>query len=305
MPGADEIVRVLRARGELWEPVPGLVALRGDVLALRAALERLVADAATSASASSCVEWAPAPGLALETLARASYFASFPQWLTLASHLSDDAASLQRVAESPDPVTAARQACAPAGAALPPAACYHVYAALAAQSIDEPAFVTLQCTCWRHEGGRLRPLARGWAFTMREAVCLGDAETTDGFRRRGEQHGLALATALQLGAHLADATDPFFAPTARGKGLLQRLKGLKRELLLPVGSESVAAASFNHHEQFFGECFDIRLATGAPAHSACVAYGVDRWLLAYLAEHGTDARRWPALPTTLDREVYA
>ncbi len=311
---ADQIVETLRRRGELWESAPGLVALRGDVLALRTALERLVADAAAGASASPCDEWATPPALALETLARASYFASFPQWLTLAAHLSDDADALRRVAESPDPVAAARNACAPAGAALPPAVCYHVYAALADRVLHEPAFVTVQNTCWRHEGDRLRPLARGWAFTMREAVCVGDADTVAAFRRRGEQQGLALATTLGLGAHLEEATDPFFAPTAGGRQLLQRLKGLKRELLLPVGEETVAAASFNHHEQFFGECFDIRFAMGSsaqsaaggmPAQSACVAYGVERWLLAFLAEHGIHARGWPALPTALDREVYA
>ena len=303
MPNADCIVRALRDRGELWEPARGLVTLRGDALELRNALARLVAGAARAASDEPCEEWATAPALALETLARASYFASFPQWLTLAAHLREDADSLRHVAESGDPVAAARDACAPAGAALPPAVCYHVYAALAGRVLASPMLVTAQDVCWRHEGDRLRPLARGWAFTMREAVCVADAETVVAFRARGEQQGLALAASLGLGAHVEEATDPFFAPTGRGRELLQRLKGLKRELLLPVGDERVAAASFNHHETFFGESFDIRLGSGDVAQSACVAYGIDRWLLAYLAEHGVRARHWPALPAELTREV--
>jgi len=298
---AERIVAALRARGELWEAAPGLVGLRGDALALRAALERLVATAAGDG----CEEWAPPSALALATLERASYFASFPQWLTLAAHLREDAAALEAVARSADPVEAARHACAPADAALPPAVCYHVYAALAGRTLAEPALVTAQGTCWRHEGARLRPLARGWAFAMREGVCVGDVEAAARFAARGIERAVALADALGLDAGLAEATDPFFAPTSRGRQLLQRLKGLKQELLLPVGDETVAAASFNLHERFFGEAFDIRASDGSAAASACVAYGVDRWLLAFLAAHGPDARGWPSISTATRLEVLA
>jgi seryl-tRNA synthetase len=196
---------------------------------------------------------------------------------------------------SADPVTAARNACAPAEAALPPAVCYHVYAALAGRTLTEPAMVSAQCTCWRHEGARLRPLARGWAFTMREGVCVGDTATTVSFRARGADRALALAESLGLPARLEEATDPFFAPTSRGRKLLQQVKGLKQELMLTVGNEAIAAASFNLHDSFFGEAFDIRVADGAPADSACVAYGLERWTLAFLATHGPDARSWPSL----------
>ena len=293
MRSAEQVVASLRARGELWESAPGLVGLRGDALALRSALERLIAAAA---GADAREEWAPPAALALATLDRARYFASFPQWLTLAAHLREDAASLERVARSDDPAAAARSACAPADAALPPAVCYHVYAALAGRRLADAVTVSAQGTCWRHEGDQLRLLARGWAFTMREGVCVGDADAAEAFRARGARRALDLAEALGLAARLEEATDPFFAPTARGRRLLQQLKGLKQELLLRVGDEHVAAASFNQHEQFFGDAFDIRLADGGAAASACVAYGVERWVLAFLAAHGPDARAWPALP---------
>jgi len=92
------------------------------------------------------------------------------------------------------------------------------------------------------------------------------------------------------------ASDPFFAPTARGKAVLQRVKSLKHELLVDAGDgPSLAIASFNNHEQFFGEAFDITLATGAPASSACVAFGVERWVLAILMAHGTEQGQWPAM----------
>ena len=299
---ADRVIAELRARGELWEAAPGLVGLRGDALQLYEQLARLAADAATE---DGCDAWRPPPALALGTLARARYFESFPQWLTLAAHLREDSASLERVARADDPATAACDACAPADAALPPAVCYHVYAALAGRVLSAPATITVEGTCWRHEGDRLQPLARGWAFTMREGVCLGDEDTVIAFRARGIARATELASALSLDARLEEATDPFFRPTARGRELLQRLKGLKQELRLRVGADSVAAASFNLHEAFFGEAFDIRLTDGAPAASACVAFGIERWLLAFLAAHGTSARDWPTLPTPTIHEVIA
>jgi len=296
---ADRIVAELRSRGELWEPAAGLVALRGDAFALFSRIEQLAASTAAGIGADcdgACDAWSSPAALPLATLARASYFDAFPQWLTLASHLRDDAETLERVARSADPATEACDACAPAGAALPPAVCYHVYAALAGQVLTARRYVSAEGTCWRHEGDQLRPLARGWAFPMREAVCVGDEDAVAAFRARGIERAQVLAATLAIDARLEEATDPFFRPTARGRELLQRLKGLKQELRLPVGADSVAAASFNLHERFFGEAFDIRLADGSPAASACVAYGVDRWLLAFLAAHGTSARDWPFIP---------
>ncbi len=151
----------------------------------------------------------------------------------------------------------------PAGAALPPAVCYHLFAALAGRILESPARFTAQGTCWRHEGARHVPLERGWAFTMREMVCLGTEADTTAFRARGIERARDLARMLGLDATLAEAGDPFFAPTARGKATLQRIKALKHELLLPIGGERrIAAASFNLHERFFGDAFAIRLPDG-------------------------------------------
>lgn len=289
---AAAVVRELTRRGELWEAVPGVVGMRGDVLALFRSVERVLAGMARADGAE---EWLAPPAIGLETLARADYFASFPHWLTAAAHLSDGPAELERVATSARPADAARTALAPAAAALPPAVCYHAYAALAGTTVSE-RLSTAQGTCWRHEGDRARPLERGWAFTMREAVCVGGAEATARFVERGTRRAAALAAALGIEATVEPATDPFFAPTAAGRPQLQRVKGLKHELLLPLGDgRRVAASSFNRHERFFGEAFDIRLADGSAAHSACCAHGVERWTLALLVAHGPDSRDWPSL----------
>jgi seryl-tRNA synthetase len=131
---------------------------------------------------------------------------------------------------------------------------------------------------------------------MREIVCVGSPDEVETFRQRGLGRALTLAQKLGIAARVATATDPFFAPTGRGRLVLQRIKGLKHELLLPLGDgRTVAAASFNNHERFFGDAFDITLHDGTRAASACVAFGVERWVLAYLVAHGVDARNWPIL----------
>ncbi|HEV8304351.1 MAG TPA: hypothetical protein VGQ25_05285 [Gemmatimonadales bacterium] len=284
----DDVVGTLRERGELWEAAPGLVGLRGDVLRLHQAVTQAIARLA---AAETDDEWLVPAGLGFDTLVRAGYFQSFPQWLTAASHLSADPGVLERVATDADPAAAARRALAPADAALAPAVCYHAYARLAGRTLERPEVLTAQATCWRHEGERLAPLGRGWAFTMREIVCVGSLDAVEAFRQRGKRRAAALAEALALAGTLVPASDPFFAPTARGKALLQQLKVLKEELMLG----GLAAASFNNHETFFGDAFGIRLEGGAPAASACVAFGLERWTLAFLMAHGPDAARWPVV----------
>lgn len=288
------VIDELRGRGELWEPAPGLVTLRGDALRLRRLIER---ELAAVAALETDAEWLVPPAVTFATLARADYFSCFPQWLTATAHLDVDDVALQRVAADPDPATAATRALRPGTTALQPAVCYHVYQALAGTVLDGPQCCTVSGTCWRHERGRFAPLERGWAFTMREIVCAGATTDVASLRARGMAAATALAEQLGLSSRIEAATDPFFAPSTRGRSLLQRVKGLKHELLLPLGDgREVAAASFNDHAHFFGDAFDIRLDDGRPAATGCVAFGVERWLLATLVAHGTDPRDWPLRP---------
>src|SRR5262249_51527322 len=151
-----------------------------------------------------------------------------------------------------------------ADAALQPAACYHVYDALGGDTLAAPRIISVESTCWRHESKPFAPLARGWAFTMREQVCVGDDATARVFREDGCRRAQRLAASLAIPAQVAEASDPFFAPSGRGRAALQRIKSLKHELLLSTGpAESVAAASFNLHEHFFGSAFAIALGDGS------------------------------------------
>jgi seryl-tRNA synthetase len=295
----DRLYLTLRDRGDIWEPMPGLVGLRGPVARLYRSLGERIAGLCGVETSD---EWRVPAAIPLTALERADYFASFPQWLTLAGHLSDDQEQLHRVASSTFPAVAAMDATVPTGAALTPALCYHVYAALAGEQVAAPRIMTAQTTCWRHEHPNHTALERDWAFTMREVVCIGEEADVRAFVGRVTQRVAALARGFALEPTIAEATDPFFAPTARGKELLQRVQSLKHELMVPVsGKRSIAASSFNLHQTFFGEAFDIRDRRGSPVHTGCVAFGIERWTLAFLVRHGPDPEAWPSLSENAQR----
>ena len=283
----EEVISILRERDELWETAPGLVGLRGRA---RSIIERIAGSLADIAHEETGGEWSVPSGISFETLERAQYFASFPQWLTAASHLSSNDDVLERIATSDSPASAAKGAMERPDAALSPAVCYHTYEALAGQCVTSPTLMTAEGVCWRHEGDRLSPLERGWAFRMREIVCIGSDYYVEAFRQRWMTRAMDFAFSLGLEPEISIASDPFFAPTARGKAALQQIKALKHELLVrfPDG-RSMAIASFNNHERFFGKAFDISLVGRTTAASACVAFGIERWLLALLAARGVDA----------------
>lgn len=195
----------------------------------------------------------------LSVLDRAGYLASFPGRAVPA--LAEDGS---------------------AGAlAVPPAACLHCYAELADRTLDTtPLVFAVRSQCARGDEtldaahGRLRE------FTMREIVVVGAATEVDRARRALMRRTQTYVTRLDLSATIEVATDPFHVPADRGKLVVQRLRALKYELRMPVAGEAIAVGSFNYHEDHFGRAFGIKLRDGSPAHTACVAFGLERWELA-------------------------
>jgi acyl carrier protein len=181
-------------------------------------------------------------------------------------------------------------------ATLSPAVCYHAYPAWTGKTLSpEPTLITARGRCYRHEGGEYATLERLWEFTMREIIVLGTREQVETTRQSLVRQATRLVETLDLDAAIETATDPFFAAGDEGRRLMQQAGALKYELRLtldPAG-RTVAAASFNHHYDFFGSRFAIRAGDETAAHSGCVAFGLERWVLAILAQHGVDDRSWP------------
>jgi hypothetical protein len=123
---------------------------------------------------------------------------------------------------------------------------------------------------------------------MREVVCIGTAADVELFMDQAGKVAERLTRRLRLEVEWQAATDPFFDPTGDPRFLMQKLAPIKREL---VFEGHLAIASVNFHRDFFGEKFGIRV-DGEPAFSGCLAFGIERWIYALLAQHGPRAEDW-------------
>lgn len=95
---------------------------------------------------------------------------------------------------------------------------------------------------------------------------------------------LALAARLGLDMTMEVAVDPFF-DKGGSRAKMAQLFPVKEEFI--VGG--LAVGSVNYHRNFFGQRCDISLPTGEPAHTSCLAFGLERWVHALTARFG-DAR---------------
>src|SRR5260370_1207693 len=86
-------------------------------------------------------------------------------------------------------------------------------------------------------------------------------------------------------------------PAATGPRRCRRpiSSSLRLPLIRFIRSQRRAAAcvSFNYHRDHFRTTWDIRDANGEPAHTGCVAFGMDRLAVAMFHTHGTDLAKWP------------
>ena len=231
-------------------------------------------------------------------LDKVGYFASFPHLATFPVSLQRDHTVIDTFINAPMAPNGEIQADglqAPS-AVLTPAACYHVYPRLADQVLSTPYRMTLKCRCFRREDTTL-PLMRMTNFRMREFVCIGSRDAVKAHLDVGRRVITELLQSLNIPFQFEVATDPFFNPHQNAKYLLQTLDPVKHECVYQGHPEvdALAIASLNFHKTFFGETFNIRDEAGDHVYSGCVAFGLERWLSAFLREFGPDVDIWPAL----------
>lgn len=268
----------------------GHVALTGPLLRLFRDLDRVFLRWAADSEAD---EYLFPPLIPACELNRIGYFKSFPQHLTLPAYLDDDADNLASFAESEPLGTDGALRLGRTGAVrdvLTPAACYHFYVNFQGQTLDAPRYVTTRATCFRREK-TFTPLRRQWSFSMREIVCIGScAEVADFLAARRRSIEEFVAT-IGLSIAWEGATDAFFNPAGNPKYLAQKLDPVKTEM---VYDGTLAIGSINFHRNYFGDAFGIS-RDGVEAFSGCVAFGLDRWLAAFVGQYGDDPARWPDL----------
>lgn len=286
-----------------WEGVsmvgPGQVALSGVPLQLFRYFDRLFNGFGSAWT----LEQVMVPTLVPSSvLSRCDYFRSFPHSLTFAGHLRPDAGVISRFRARHEAARAldheslgdmeTPEAC------LSPAVCYHIYHLNENQKLPQAGRNFAVCgKCFRYESRNMIDLRRLWDFTMREIVFLGSRDSVQSSRARSIDMMCEFLEQHRLAGEIRTASDPFFiAPEAAPKTCFQLSSESKFEvsLLLP-GGERIAVASHNYHADFFGRAFNIILEPAGHSHTGCVAFGLERWVYAFLAQHGSDLRNWPAI----------
>jgi seryl-tRNA synthetase len=291
---ADELRRI----GLVWHP-SGQAGLRGPLLELADQCDRAFVSLAGIWNATEERHPATLPAARLQ---RVDYLRSFPHQASLAARLNPAALTeflAGDVIGEHGQVAVPDTGLAPIRDLLTPAACYHLYNSREGESYGRPLYLTTRNTCFRHEA-HYEPLRRLWSFSMREIVCVGSKQETVAFQGRAQAAAGEFLRLLDLPVQWLTATDPFFQPKSNPKYLFQRLQPVKHEAT--YGGD-LAIASVNLHHDHFGTAFGIT-SGGAPAHSACLAFGIERWLFAITDRHGTDPRSWPQ-PEAAAREVRA
>lgn len=239
--------------------------------------------------------------ISAEKLGRVNYFRAFPHSLTFATHLREDLNIINDFSEHTQyeetGLNSPSASFSKIQALLSPAVCYHLYFSLADQSLPGGQLAaTAVGHCFRYESTNLNSLERMWDFTMREIIFVGSAD----FVLQNREHGRKLVAEfferIGLAYKVESANDPFFVGEFRKQAAFQNAFQLKYEIRarLPFKESTLAVGSYNYHQDFFGRHLNITLPDGKPAHTGCIAFGLERLAYAFLCQFGLDSKNWPA-----------
>jgi hypothetical protein len=294
-----DIDAALAASGDYYALDAGLVGLRGVLLGLCRFFEKEFESLARTYAAEENRYPTLVPVQLLEEL---GYFGHFPNQVTFCGHLPEDLPYLDRVvrecrgAGGRLPADALDSLVAPR-VALKPAVCLPCYRQRRGCVVSErtPEAVSMQNHVFRYEGSRFQSLARLWEFSVRDLVFFGQGDRVAERREEVMEWAMALCRELDLDATIQLANDPFFLDQTRDMLVYQRMGEVKYELTLslPFVDGGLAASSFNLHRAFYTEIYDVRTSSGERAESACMGFGIERWVYAFLAQKGLSPDGWP------------
>jgi len=235
------------------------------------------------------------PVMSRRQLEKSGYLKSFPNLLGCVCALHGSEAAIRSAADRYENGGDWTTSLGASDLVLSPAACYPLYPLVANRGrIPAGGLVfDVAADCFRREPSR--SLDRLQSFRMREFVRIGRPEEITAFRESWMSRARELAEQLALPYSIEVANDPFFGRIGQVMAVSQIQQALKFELLIPYHAKArpTACMSFNYHREHFGEVWGLRDDRDDPAHTGCVAFGMDRLVVALFANHGLDVARWP------------
>lgn len=287
----------LVARGVAFEAAEGQVGFGQPLIGLMNYFDRRITQIALAMP--DAQEFQYPTLLPTSVLDAFGYFGSFPHFAMFVTRLHNDLdvyeAFRAEYAEQRRIPRSLFTHCQNHDYCLPPTMCYHTYYQLRDSVLQSDRVVTAKGKSFRFEAKYYRGMERLWDFTIREIVFLGSRESVLARRESFMRATFALMEEFGLRGFGEVANDPFFVTQdTAGKIFNQRMMELKYELRLYVDSaRTIAAGSFNFHENFFGEAFRIKHPGQATIATGCVGIGLERLVYAFLCQHGLDESKWP------------
>jgi seryl-tRNA synthetase len=236
------------------------------------------------------------PVMSRRQLEKSGYLKSFPNLLGCVCALHGSEAAIRSAADRYESGGDWTTSLGASDLVLSPAACYPLYPLIAGRGrIPAGGLIfDVAADCFRREPSR--SLDRLQSFRMREFVRIGRPEQITEFRDGWMSRARELAGELTLPYTIEVANDPFFGRVGQIMAVSQIQQALKFELLIPYHAKAkpTACMSFNYHREHFGQVWGLEVSSGELAHTGCVAFGMDRLVVALFANHGLDLARWPA-----------
>lgn len=210
-----------------------------------------------------------------EVLKKCGYFNTFPQHLTVAAsfkkevynEISDNYTNGEYYTISKKFFT--------------PAACLHIYPTLEKEEIKDNRVYTTLARVYRNENNNFEKYTRIWDFSVRELVFVGNNKYVLESLEKIADKTKELLNELGIEAELVPASDNFY-PSKKNivKQRLQKANTLKKEIISVINGREIALCSFNIHNFHFSKTFDFD--NDGKVETACVGFGMERWLAALL-----------------------
>lgn len=179
--------------------------------------------------------------------------------------------------------------------ALSPSACFHTYIEYENKKLDKNTLLTFRQNVFRNEGRlNYREIGRLMDYHVREIVMIGNEAYVEKLRKEIMDATLMIMKELKLKGSIATASDPFILPKMQMYKKMQKIDRSKYEVHLNISEENeISAASFNLHGKAFTDPFGIEVDNCCNTVTACVGFGIQRWIIAFLSQYGFNVANWP------------
>lgn len=179
--------------------------------------------------------------------------------------------------------------------ALSPSACFHTYIEYKDKTLKDNTIVTFRQNVFRNEGRlNYNEIGRLCDYHVREIVMIGSNEFILESRNKIMQKSKELMSKLQLIGDISLASDSFVVPKMQMYRKIQHIDKSKYEMHLNISPDkSISTASYNLHGKAFTDPFNISVENCEDTVTACVGFGLQRWVLAFFLQHGLNEESWP------------